>query len=381
MYKIFGKPGTIFQSASDGFEREDPVRQKLHQFLNYVVLNLSTNCKYLKEIGLQISSMDIKLFLNIEQCNVSKFDKDWDSFMKNQPIGPSYYDLNVIGYSLEIIYHHTAFPSRLKKTLTNYYFQPKTSNRRYIYKYVPNNENLLKLLINNTLWFSDPATFNDPFDCRYIIDAEPSMMCLLQFYHKKSNISNFSAFIKDFIFPTRERYLKDLEQHHFINSFSMQHGICCFSEKYNHRLMWAHYADEYKGVCLIFDQQLQVDDMFYQFSGSKVQYSNNKVKKFFDGSGIFEVTDIFYTKNKQWSYENEVREHRTFEKGEKNRVVSFDPKSLVGIIFGAKMQNETKRSIIDIVSNMHKYNIEFINSSIDLRNSKISLESNRLKLK
>lgn len=30
-------------------------------------------------------------------------------------------------------------------------------------------------------------------------------------------------------------------------------GICCFSETPTNELMWAHYADEFRGICLAYD--------------------------------------------------------------------------------------------------------------------------------
>jgi hypothetical protein len=30
-------------------------------------------------------------------------------------------------------------------------------------------------------------------------------------------------------------------------------GMCAFSEVFNHELMWAHYADQFRGVCVAYD--------------------------------------------------------------------------------------------------------------------------------
>ena len=35
-----------------------------------------------------------------------------------------------------------------------------------IYKYMPINEFNFKNLLNNSIWFSNPISFNDPFDCK-----------------------------------------------------------------------------------------------------------------------------------------------------------------------------------------------------------------------
>ena len=30
-------------------------------------------------------------------------------------------------------------------------------------------------------------------------------------------------------------------------------GMCAFSEVFNHELMWAHYADQFRGICITYD--------------------------------------------------------------------------------------------------------------------------------
>ncbi|GAA4808754.1 hypothetical protein GCM10023231_42530 [Olivibacter ginsenosidimutans] len=82
-----------------------------------------------------------------------------------------------------------------------------------------------------------------------------------------------------------------------------------------------------------------------------------------------------------WKYEQEIRERTTFEKSTKNRSKPFDPKSLVGIILGAKMLDSDKETIKNLVLQLNKYNIEIIDSYIDVANNRIRLKKNGLKLR
>src|SRR5690606_31706589 len=91
-------------------------------------------------------------------------------------------------------------------------------------------------------------------------------------------------YIKEFQPPPKQQFLIDLEKHHFANSISKRTGVCCFSEKHNDKLMWAHYAENVTGLCLVFDTSVQVTDGGYVFSRDKVRYRNSLVKKFYDGS-------------------------------------------------------------------------------------------------
>src|SRR5690606_10940540 len=113
---------------------------------------------------------------------------------------------------------------------------------------------------------------------------------------RKGETQTYSRFSQTFEVPSMTQFLKDLEEHHFRNSMRRQ-GICCFTEKYNDKLMWAHYADNVSGVCLVFDISVEVAEGYHSYSGDKVKYRNGPVRKFYDASGKFEVTDVLYTKN------------------------------------------------------------------------------------
>jgi Protein of unknown function (DUF2971) len=77
-------------------------------------------------------------------------------------------------------------------------------------------------------------------------------------------------------------------------------GIICLSRNWNNLLMWSHYADKHKGVCLGFD----IPDGSYL----DVRYQPNLLQR-------HELTDnpedfanrMLSAKHESWSYEQEVR--------------------------------------------------------------------------
>lgn len=357
---------------------------RINRFCNYIVLNLSKNCKYLNEIGIQIINKEILLTVGAEISNKILFEEEYKNLIENDFFAKEYSFLKSKGAIIKTDILAKQFPESFIKKLSHYYFVPKRTKNRFLFKYLTYNKNLTTLLINNTLWFSDPNSFNDPFDCRYSIDSDPLDGEIIRFYYTKDNVHTqdipFDVYASDFIMPSKEQFLKDLEEHHFTNSFSKQQGVCCFTEKYDNKLMWAHYAENVTGICLVFDTSKDVDSEYYVFSGSKVKYRNSLVRKFYDGSPYFEATDILYSKNKIWNYEYEIREHITFKKGQTDRAVPFDPQSLVGIIFGARMNKKDKETIKNLTSQLNKYNIEHIDSYIDLQKNSIRLKKNQLKL-
>jgi len=79
--------------------------------------------------------------------------------------------------------------------------------------------------------------------------------------------------------------------------------ISCFSSRYDSILMWSHYAENHRGICIGYDVNKYID-LIYPVSYQE-DYSNNCSKN---------VNDVGYSadcakliKSKEWSYEQEWR--------------------------------------------------------------------------
>lgn len=81
-------------------------------------------------------------------------------------------------------------------------------------------------------------------------------------------------------------------------------GILCFSAAYSSPVQWAHYADRHKGLCLGFDMPEEyLEDVTYRTKRLKFTASAEDLRNGFQK----QVTELFTTKYKHWSYEREVR--------------------------------------------------------------------------
>ncbi|MBD1384612.1 DUF2971 domain-containing protein [Mucilaginibacter rigui] len=341
--------------------------------------------RFIYEIGIVIHDKEVNIQLRSDKLKFDDAKLGLDAILNK--FAETKAELETYGYRFNTSNTQVKFTAKYIATLSFYYFIPEKTKRRYIFKYMPVSLNSIKLLVNNELWFSDPRTFNDPFDTRYSIDADPKKEEIIDFYYKEakklvgSEALLLTDFIKTFKIPDRQVFLNDLEKHHYVNTIADQYGICCFSEKHADHLMWSHYADNTKGICLVFDLNVVPENDYYVFSGSKVKYRNSIIKKFYDGSRYMDTTEIIYSKYKNWKYEHEIRELMTFESGTNERTVAFDPKSLKGIIFGPKTSNKDKKTIKSLVGQLAKYHISFIESNIDLHSHSIRLLPNQLRLK
>lgn len=85
--------------------------------------------------------------------------------------------------------------------------------------------------------------------------------------------------------------------------------ICAFSKDCKNILLWAHYADGFKGICIEVDlREPQLEDIqdyeivTVEYSLQRVYFSNNTRNRVDEMPRI-----ILSKKNKVWKYEKEVR--------------------------------------------------------------------------
>ena len=145
-----------------------------------------------------------------------------------------------------------------------------------LYKYVPVNEFLIDILEKQRLYLNDGSKLNDPFELAIINRTENKLT-----------------------------QAKDLH-------------ILCLTNSYRNKLMWSHYSDSHKGVCLTIKVPKElVYPICYTskrvFEDSNLNnilvLKNQKIKKnlIVDYSQLSKDKQIAFVKDKKWSYEREYR--------------------------------------------------------------------------
>lgn len=81
-------------------------------------------------------------------------------------------------------------------------------------------------------------------------------------------------------------------------------GLLCFSLKWSNPVLWSHYADKHRGLCLGFD----IPDQF----AKKVTYLGRRLKAEIENANLSDDRSsagykLITTKYKHWKYEDEVR--------------------------------------------------------------------------
>lgn len=124
-------------------------------------------------------------------------------------------------------------------------------------------------------------------------------------------------------------------------------GVVCYSRFYSKRLMWSHYADSHKGMCLVFDIPKEI--VYETFV--KVEYGEEIPDAYFnidDMDNWSRLMKIVKTKSNEWKHEEEYRQ--VYKK--KNFYEDY-PGRLSEIIFGSKTTRLDINLVINILRNYY----------------------------
>lgn len=224
---------------------------------------------------------------------------------------------------------------------------PKT-----FYKFREFNANTLSSLCKDELYFSNPGDFNDPLDCSPTINCDSNTEELEELFvyltsrriasetinHIKRsglkvddsagaayrisldktekaltriarNASYTSLFGPDAT-DNQVRLLVDSikkELRHFYDR-----GVCCFSASYSSPLLWSHYGQQHKGLCIGYryaDETLNMMERVV-YGGSRAINTSDLHRAFIRKDLEFQISvdrDVLLRKAKGWKYESEWR--------------------------------------------------------------------------
>lgn len=203
-----------------------------------------------------------------------------------------------------------------------------------LYKYREDNEYTEKIIIDKVLWFEHPNKFNDPFDCWMNIQSVD--------YEGISNIiagAQMPNVLRNLCKQGMPLYTKEMHKNGIDEVFNRM-GICCFSKNCNQILMWSHYADYHKGICLQFD--ILKDPSFFNVS-LPVTYVDVMPEFHYPTDFINMLDKTIKPKSNLWEYEEEVRVVKTNKEIKENngQTFRFHPEALTKVIFGCKATQTT----------------------------------------
>ena len=124
-------------------------------------------------------------------------------------------------------------------------------------------------------------------------------------------------------------------------------GILSLSESYSDILMWGHYADSHKGICIGFDYNELLFPFSYEESEPmQVTYpldNNYPPWSPLDEADSAQIKTIYLTKAKHWKYEKEWR----IILPEQGRTLhTIKPKALVSVYLGCQIDEGLRKTVI-----------------------------------
>lgn len=243
-----------------------------------------------------------------------------------------------------------------------------------IYKYL-SAENAIKTLRNNSVLLNNPIEYNDPFDCvisptkedeeecfqrivNYYLFKEFSKIILnkkikipfgllwvrweLKLFNKlmkkhpyydkmpgfdgmmKIAFKKYSEKDKNFLGELEKNkalFLKKIKS--AVNEIKEMLLVSCFSTSFDSILLWSHYGDKHKGVCIEFEvegndfKKVEYDKNRKQLDLKTItaivlgyDYIGEEINK--DNSPIIKtISKVLLTKSREWQYESEYRTLRS----------------------------------------------------------------------
>lgn len=261
-----------------------------------------------------------------------------------------------------------------------------------LYKYRRISASTERLLTHGEIKCSSPSEFNDPFECRPIIHFDSShpnskewiktQLSLRGISRPAERVRLLTAFKRRFATP------QTAEQMGLTRLFESV-GIFSLTSKEKDILMWAHYAMEYRGVCIGFDTNSWPFRLAW-----KVEYSDDYpvIKRATDSEDA-SFKKALLTKTTCWEYEQEWRilmrtldqnETATLERGrgpieewqlrEHGPGIYTIPKdSITTLIFGLRTSAEDKNKVREWI-HVGGISPTLYQARQDAKNFKIDLE-------
>ncbi|MCP3712581.1 DUF2971 domain-containing protein [Paraburkholderia sp. CNPSo 3274] len=225
---------------------------------------------------------------------------------------------------------------------------------RLLYKYRHvSAQHLEPLLLSSTFYLSSREQFNDPFDAQCVVrvsaDLQARRARLEQLKSSAKgrragqpaglNMKQREALHGDML--THGRAKIRAQRAYDLNANA--YGIYSMAETPRSLLMWAHYAHNHRGVCLVFYVPADPDVFTYALP---VEYGDTYPSMEWTNPDRTDALRSLLTKSTEWSYEQESRILRTH--GAKT-LLPFERRALTGIIFGARCSAENKETVKALV--------------------------------
>jgi len=197
-----------------------------------------------------------------------------------------------------------------------------------------------QIFVEYKLFFPCRRLFNDPFDCVVPNLLEIPGTVIKRYFEKfverhfpgASDAEKVGRLSKLMSVIALEGVRRDLQ-----NDID-QAGVLSFSKLRDDILMWAHYGDKHRGLCLEFDGS---PNCIFFGEAQRVMYSDYTPLPL-DEDLEKQMERVILTKSRHWTYE---QEYRIIRPGQACRSLEYPKELLTGVIFGYMMPGHLRQMI------------------------------------
>jgi len=214
-----------------------------------------------------------------------------------------------------------------------------------LYKYRDTGPNTERIFKGRNLYFAAPDSFNDPFDCSFHVLVEgarnEAVTEAVAWSLIKDRLPDLSPEeqvrgakeVRKRLIATRQKELEQMLVDKLSKDTNERVGICCFTEVSDDILMWAHYADCHRGICLEFSSTKGPLKAAQPVEYSS-QYPALDLEAIVTKEGLRAAAPWMLMKAEHWSYEKEWRV-LDFETGPGAKPIPAF--CLTGVILGCRL--------------------------------------------
>lgn len=205
------------------------------------------------------------------------------------------------------------------------------------------------LIVNQRLYFPAAADLNDPFDCK------PHVVTTATSDQRADYIRRFvSNTMSDKSRPERRRFERQIlnNPRQFMEAMKLSHantmaalGVYSLSAESLDLLMWPHYANEHRGICVRFSmaELLNENDVPLPVTYASHRPVANPIVEEPEAATMKSIL----TKGITWAYEKEWRIVR--DRGGR-QVVQPQRSVIDGVILGARISIEDRKMVLGWVN-------------------------------
>jgi hypothetical protein len=231
-------------------------------------------------------------------------------------------------------------------------------------------------IVHSKHFFASPLSFNDPFDCRSNFELRGTRAELVKYYEgvvarqmpelgRDARRAEARRRVSDPTFDPRLPENMESFRRTYHETVTSHVGVLCLSEVHDDILMWAHYADSHRGVCLVFNPA----EPFFT-TAQPVHYCEERpyVNPLTHAQDQM-LDSAMFTKSNHWSYE---REWRILQYKNGAGVYTVPPPALVQVVMGAEINTANEARVRQWVAEAST-NVSVVSASLSPKKFKIEI--------